>query len=592
MATTGEIIWAQLIARNKKQHNLFHELRGVFLTFRFGPYIEFTTPLVPIRDFVFREYQWLAPSRIRPKVHIHFVYKKRLSLISEKTVFRIQWDYIWRGSEIGPQTCVFREGAAAVFAYVSHKSLGRYSGLRRIRFAYVRSRFSYKTPILTPTQFFNLSLIAGVLVPKGISTLGARVKLARGPFAMKKASPRPNPEIRTAGFKNALEFSGVPYSEGVDTLEIFRRSWTGITTPNFGSKKKRQLPVNPHTVSIVKTKWTVGYDLRKKAPGFPPSFSNGWGATYYPNVSPPAATTDSQLVQVENTAIKRLNANANLGVQANMAQNLAQYRQTTNMIANSAFRISRSILALKKGQFSQAANLLFDGKPRNTGIRKGKPSNTNSLANNWLELQYGWKPLLSDVDESMRILADYMVKTLSAQQVKASAMLTRENAIPIYGPGSNTIPIGVERVHGKWQVRFGVNYTVSSPVTSYLSQLGFTNPINLVWEILPYSFVVDWFIPIGPYLESLSAPHGLTFHSGFKTLYSHRIINVSVSHSGAMPGDATAELRAYGDRYQESVAIARAALISYPVQSFPQFKNPFSTTHAFNALALLKQAFK
>jgi hypothetical protein len=36
---------------------------------------------------------------------------------------------------------------------------------------------------------------------------------------------------------------------------------------------------------------------------------------------------------------------------------------------------------------------------------------------------------------------------------------------------------------------------------SALRQMGLGNPASILWERLPYSFVIDWFIPIGNYLE-------------------------------------------------------------------------------------------
>jgi hypothetical protein len=35
------------------------------------------------------------------------------------------------------------------------------------------------------------------------------------------------------------------------------------------------------------------------------------------------------------------------------------------------------------------------------------------------------------------------------------------------------------------------------------AQLGLTHPGSVLWERLPWSFVVDWFIPIGTYLSNL-----------------------------------------------------------------------------------------
>lgn len=39
---------------------------------------------------------------------------------------------------------------------------------------------------------------------------------------------------------------------------------------------------------------------------------------------------------------------------------------------------------------------------------------------------------------------------------------------------------------------------------AYLQILGFNNPLRTIWELTPFSFVIDWFIPIGDFLEQFS----------------------------------------------------------------------------------------
>jgi len=34
--------------------------------------------------------------------------------------------------------------------------------------------------------------------------------------------------------------------------------------------------------------------------------------------------------------------------------------------------------------------------------------------------------------------------------------------------------------------------------------IGLTDPLTAIWELTPYSFVVDWFIPIGDYLQNVA----------------------------------------------------------------------------------------
>jgi len=47
-----------------------------------------------------------------------------------------------------------------------------------------------------------------------------------------------------------------------------------------------------------------------------------------------------------------------------------------------------------------------------------------------------------------------------------------------------------------------------------LNRLGLLNPVSLAWELVSWSFVVDWVVPIGPMFQALTAPAGLSFVDG------------------------------------------------------------------------------
>jgi len=49
-----------------------------------------------------------------------------------------------------------------------------------------------------------------------------------------------------------------------------------------------------------------------------------------------------------------------------------------------------------------------------------------------------------------------------------------------------------------------------SPNALLLSQLGLVNPASLAWELVPFSFVVDWFANVGDFLASFTDTVGCT----------------------------------------------------------------------------------
>ena len=70
---------------------------------------------------------------------------------------------------------------------------------------------------------------------------------------------------------------------------------------------------------------------------------------------------------------------------------------------------------------------------------------------------------------------------------------------------------------GSHKVAYTIYYKLINTDAHNLAATGFSNPLNLGWELVPFSFVVDWFVGIGNYLSSLDATLGLAFEKGCKT---------------------------------------------------------------------------
>lgn len=52
---------------------------------------------------------------------------------------------------------------------------------------------------------------------------------------------------------------------------------------------------------------------------------------------------------------------------------------------------------------------------------------------------------------------------------------------------------------------------VADPNARLASQLGFVNPAVVAWELVPFSFVVDWFVNVGDVLSSYTDFLGFKF---------------------------------------------------------------------------------
>lgn len=237
----------------------------------------------------------------------------------------------------------------------------------------------------------------------------------------------------------------------------------------------------------------------------------------------------------------------------NLAQTLAEYRQTQNLFVSNANTIARAFIAIKRGRPRDAFEHL--------GVRPRRLRGTT--ANRWLELQYGWLPLLKDIYGSCEELALAGSRPVR-RRVDAKAKAVHEDLYEPYMLGGKHYRATTAKTNCRVRA-----YVEGDPPTS--TRLGFTNPAALMWELMPYSFVIDWLIPIGDWLNNLDAAVGITSCVG--TVTTRVNINSRTSFGGT----------------HIEVRHSRAVFDHLPSQTFPSWSPSLGFTRIANALALLSQ---
>lgn len=171
----------------------------------------------------------------------------------------------------------------------------------------------------------------------------------------------------------------------------------------------------------------------------------------------------------------------------NLAVNLSQMRQTVDMATSNLTKLGRSILALKRGDFSTAARQL-GANPRGTRL---KPTD---ISGRWLELQYGWLPLISDCYDSAKLFENI-------SRGPRSKLIRVKIAKKSDCDGS----LSPDKYSWSYQQRLYryLEYQMYEEMSA-VRQMGLLDPLSVIWENIPYSFVVDWFIPVGTYLDNLN----------------------------------------------------------------------------------------
>lgn len=168
----------------------------------------------------------------------------------------------------------------------------------------------------------------------------------------------------------------------------------------------------------------------------------------------------------------------------------------------------------------------------------------------------------------------------------------RRRWTPIKTNDSDPTTIGNFFTDSREVCRLGLRFRLASPLVAFLAQTGFTNPVNLAWELLPFSFVVDWFLPIGPYLETLSQWDGLEFLDGYQTNFLRKRSLGRTYFSGKYKASSEGwHTDRYGLYSSSWIKHTRVRLLSFPGAHLPELRSGLSTTHALNSLALLRVTF-
>lgn len=214
--------------------------------------------------------------------------------------------------------------------------------------------------------------------------------------------------------------------------------------------------------------------------------------------------------RLQNEAINRLSVKVS-GSSFNMAITAAELPEAISMITGSAIRIAKAVYHVRRGDISGASQALVSGTDRRP-IRQHRPG-TNAhrkaaakdVSGNWLELQYGWLPLLSDIVDGAKMLA-HQLNVPRVQVYRSSVWTTRTTRYNFSRTWmTNCTPIQSTLLSGYSEGFKKSRITIIGRISEHPSipqLLGVTDPLSVAWEILPFSFVADWFLPIGDYLQA------------------------------------------------------------------------------------------
>jgi len=210
------------------------------------------------------------------------------------------------------------------------------------------------------------------------------------------------------------------------------------------------------------------------------------------------------------------------GEKSLLSVTIAERKQAVEMIASRLTGIRRFSQDLKKLNFISAARRLglrLEPLPPPPGAPKSKRyryyrdirsrkvvtlrTRSRDFGNNFLEFHFGWEPLVKDTYNAIRIVCGDDV-SLSLPLISRATVSFKDPA-----PGLTLGSLGYQAI-GSASALIRAQVRLDNPSGRLFDRLGLTNPAVVLWELIPFSFVVDWFVNVNDVLSSFTDFQGVT----------------------------------------------------------------------------------
>lgn len=200
---------------------------------------------------------------------------------------------------------------------------------------------------------------------------------------------------------------------------------------------------------------------------------------------------------------------------ASLGVAFAEMGESLEMIANRASQLYRGYRDLRRGNFRDFLRTFGIGAKRR---HKNKLRNAaNEASSLWLEYSFGWKPLSQDIYEGINAIG---------QPVPGN---------PVRGRGRGTYKrdTTAESYDTVGRCRMGAFVSVSNPNLYLAQQMGLANPLLIAWELVPFSFVVDWVFDVGTCLGAISDLYGCSVTRAYTSYAAKGPVTCKWEPSGA-----------------------------------------------------------
>lgn len=271
------------------------------------------------------------------------------------------------------------------------------------------------------------------------------------------------------------------------------------------------------------------------------------------------------------------------GVPASNLVNKAIANVQQQQVAGGVFlgeaKSSLAMIALRANQlykiFKYAKNLNVKGIMHMLKTSKRPTSRIKGANDLLLEYRFGWLPLVNDIHDACLALN-------SPNKARNSIITTSASNTESYETTERRTNYGVNEVsiHKELEQKVYLTYELKNPNGTLKERFGIDDPVKVAYELLPLSFVLDWFLPIGDFLTALNMSTNTVYLHG---CFVHKVTSVVTSTN-----KSNSSFKPLGTASSKGITFRRSIIANAPL-SLPRIQEPRSLGKAITAVQLILQ---
>jgi hypothetical protein len=348
-----------------------------------------------------------------------------------------------------------------------------------------------------------------------------------------------------------------------------RRTISGVLTTNTPAGTERK--VNAHSYLSMTTEV------------FPMTYSDGGISKVYLK---PLTHEHSALSSPANAEYLNIQLGNGLSesIQSSKIEFLseaAEAKETVESIGAVAIRLYKAAAAVRRGRYREALSHLGVNLNDERDLFK-TPSDF------WLAYQFGVKPLVELVNSLNELKNDGFVPQPKSARAQES---TNWQITQYQVSGYMRFQVDIKYTYS---LRAACKFVFTDPAASFAKDYGFDNPLTALWNIVPFSFLVDYFLPVGDWLDANFSLVQPTFSDGWQVgILSKEVVIRCIGSTPGAPKYRDSQGNLVDQYIFPNTVVSRGKYFQFtrsaysPVFTLVPNSDPFSLSHSLNMLALL-----